>query len=178
MGTKLVTSTVEGSAPSDDTLQGTDPQAQAPAEPEATAPIIPVTDPSVLAAFEAKVAETIAFLESVGFTVRHGSAGAVRQAVVRDTTEKAEPAMVKAYFEKTGLSMAEIASAVGVTRSVISTVQLEKGDRWSLARFERAKVLIEDARRAKAAQLLADLAPAADPTPEPESTETTEQAAA
>lgn len=176
---------VEGSTPSDDSTgqtsdqpaEGaaettiTEPEAEALEEVQAPAPV--VTDPSVLAAFEAKVADSISFLEAVGFQVTHRSvarASSASSGSGRDTDIKAEPAMVEAYFDGTGLTRRQIADAVGVGMSVISTVTKEAGDRWSLVRFERAKVLIE-AERARIAALL--LAPVAAPAEETESVEET-----
>lgn len=69
---------------------------------------------------------------------------------VRSTVLKADPDEVKDYFTGTGLSRQEIADAVGVTSSVIATVQNVNGDRWSAERFARARVLIDDAVALKA----------------------------
>ena len=66
------------------------------------------------------------------------------------TVEKADPAAVKAYFDSTGLNRKQLAAIVGVSTSVIATTQNPNGDRWSLARFERAKATI-DAHLAAAA---------------------------
>lgn len=60
----------------------------------------------------------------------------------RSVKVKAEPSEVAAFFASTGLSRKQIAAAVGVTTSVIATVQNENGDRWSAERFEAAKPLI------------------------------------
>lgn len=166
----------EGSPLSDDSVIAPDseiteqaPEAQAteietPAEAEAPALTVTVTDPAIVAAFETKVTEAVAFLESIGFTVRHGRIGSGSAGIPRDTVEKADPDEVRAYFDSTGLTRAEIAAAVGVTTSVISTVQNPKGDRWSQARFERAKPLIASAMEAKALAMLAALAPKAEVT--------------
>ena len=59
------------------------------------------------------------------------------------TVEKADPGTVKAYFDSTGLNRKQLAAVVGVSTSVIATVQNPNGDRWSLARFERAKATID-----------------------------------
>lgn len=69
----------------------------------------------------------------------------------RHTKDKADPAAVAEFFASTGLSRKEIADAVGVSTSVISTVQNENGDRWSEARFEAAKPLILSAAERKRA---------------------------
>jgi hypothetical protein len=63
-------------------------------------------------------------------------------ATPRATGAKAEPSVVAAFFASTGLTRKQIADAVGVSTSVIGTVQKESGDRWSMARFELAKPLI------------------------------------
>jgi hypothetical protein len=77
-------------------------------------------------------------LEVVDAAIARGSR-APRSA---STVEKADPNGVKAYFESTGLNRKELAAIVGVSTSVIATVQNPNGDRWSAARFERAKVTI------------------------------------
>ncbi len=60
----------------------------------------------------------------------------------RQTVEKADPGEVAKFFASTGLNRKQIASAVGVSTSVIATVQNPTGDRWSRTRFEAAKPLI------------------------------------
>lgn len=57
--------------------------------------------------------------------------------------EKAGFEEVGAYFASTGLTRKELASAAGVSTSVIATVQNEKGDRWSTATFEAKRALID-----------------------------------
>src|SRR5205823_172907 len=86
-----------------------------------------------------------AVLEAVDGAIRRGLAAP------RTIVPKADPAAVAAFFKSTGLSVKEIASAVGVSASVISTVTRENGDRWSVARFEAAKPLIL-AKKANAAK--------------------------
>jgi hypothetical protein len=75
-------------------------------------------------------------IEVIDAAIRRGTA------TPRTTMAKASPSDVAAFFKSTGLSMKEIAEAVGVSTSVISTVTRENGDRWSAERFERAKPLI------------------------------------
>lgn len=60
----------------------------------------------------------------------------------RKPMPKADPLVVAKFFESTGLSRKELAAAVGVSTSVIATVQKLSGDRWSQARYEAAKPLI------------------------------------
>lgn len=61
----------------------------------------------------------------------------------RVVLDKADPAEVAAYFASTGLPRKEIATAAGVSTSVIATVQNEKGDRWSTVTFEAKRTLID-----------------------------------
>ncbi len=67
----------------------------------------------------------------------------IRSTGPRVPLEKAEPEEVQAYFESTGMSRKQIASAAKVSTSVISTVQNPKGDRWSVATFTAKQVLID-----------------------------------
>jgi hypothetical protein len=85
-------------------------------------------------------------LEVVDAAIRRGTA------TPRTTVAKAGPSAVAAFFASTGLSRKQIADAVGVSTSVIGTVQKENGDRWSLARFEAAKPLILAAAKKLAAK--------------------------
>jgi hypothetical protein len=80
---------------------------------------------------------------------------AIRRATAtpRTTAVKASPADVAAFFASTGLTRKQIAEAVGVSTSVIGTVQSESGDRWSLTRFEAAKPLILAAAKKLAPKL-------------------------
>jgi hypothetical protein len=90
-------------------------------------------------------AEVLAVVDSA---IRRGARGP------RSVKAKAEPAEVARFFVASGLTRKQIAAAVGVTTSVIATVQNENGDRWSAERFERAKPLIlaaAEAARATAA---------------------------
>jgi len=75
-------------------------------------------------------------LEVVDAVIRRGSA------TPRATMAKADPKEVAAFFKSTGLSMKAIAEAVGVSTSVVSTVQRESGDRWSVQRYLAATELI------------------------------------
>lgn len=101
--------------------------------------------PTAAPSHEDLVRMSIEFLESNGYAVR------MRTASQRVTAVKAEPDAVKAYFDSTGLTRKQIADAVGVTVSVIATVQNPNGDRWSLVRFEAAKILIDAYKTALAA---------------------------
>lgn len=85
-------------------------------------------------------------LDVVDAAIRRGTA------TPRAIVPKAEPSVVAAFFKSTGLAPKQIAEAVGVSTSVISTVQRENGDRWSLARFEAAKPLITAAAKKVAAK--------------------------
>lgn len=71
----------------------------------------------------------------------------------RVTLEKAEPADVAAYFAGTGLTRKELASAAGVSTSVIATVQNPTGDRWSRVTFEAKRKLIEAWMESHAAEI-------------------------
>lgn len=136
-----------------DTEPTTESQAETPdSTPEETE--TPTTEVSL----EAQISAATAFLQTQGFSVRKASA-ATRQLMV-----KAEPSEVKAYFDRFAgekpeggvvLTRKELADAVGVTVSVIATVQNENGDRWSAIRFAAAKRLIEAYAEAKAETLLA-----------------------
>ena len=78
---------------------------------------------------------------------RHAVSAARRalpEATRRSVKTKADPAEVRAYFAATGLSRRELAGIVGTGVGVIATVQNPNGDRWSVERFERARVLIDD----------------------------------
>src|SRR4051812_6424889 len=85
---------------------------------------------------EEQVELAIRFLQAEGYVVRQATASQ------RATLLKADPGEVKAYFDSTGLTRKQFADAVGVTVSVIATVQNQNGDRWSQVRFEAAKILI------------------------------------
>lgn len=93
------------------------------------------------------VKAAIDLLEKNGYSVR------LRTASQRVTAVKAEPADVKTYFDSTGMTRAQIADAVGVTVSVIATVQNPNGDRWSQVRFDAAKILIDAYKIALAARI-------------------------
>jgi hypothetical protein len=99
---------------------------------------VPTVDPRLLALIKwrngADAPEEV--LDVVDTAIRRGTA------TPRTTVAKAEPKAVAEFFKSTGLSAKQIAEAVGVSSSVISTVQRENGDRWSQERFERAKPLI------------------------------------
>lgn len=101
---------------------------------------------------EVQIADAKALLEANGYVVRLASA-----ITVRATVAKADPTEVAAYFAATGLTRKQIAGAVGVSVSVIATVQNPKGDRWSQSRFEAAKVLIDaEAERLTAPAVIAE----------------------
>jgi len=89
-----------------------------------------------LIAWRGTAVAPVAVLEAVDGAIRRGLA------TPRTIVPKADPATVAAFFKSTGLSVKQIAAAVGVSPSVISTVTRENGDRWSVARFEAAKPLI------------------------------------
>jgi hypothetical protein len=78
----------------------------------------------------------------------------VKASTPRATLAKADPKVVAAFFASTGMTRKQIAAAVGVSTSVIATVQSENGDRWSQQRFDLAKPLILAAakKNAKAAK--------------------------
>lgn len=173
MSTKPSTTEDVVSSTSDETSEIAITETQAePAEA-----VTPATDPAILAAFEAKVIDSIAFLNSVGYRVVGGGVtfGGRQSTGARDTGPKADPKEVREYFDRTGLSNKELADAVGVSVSVISTVGREGGDRWSQAIFDSRKPIWAEARKAKAAALLADLG---DEAPEDTAPETTDQAQA
>lgn len=73
----------------------------------------------------------------------------------RALMEKADPIEVGKYFDGTGLTRKQIAAAVGVSTSVIATVQNPKGDRWSADRFSKARVLIDKYAKAHAPEIAA-----------------------
>jgi hypothetical protein len=77
-------------------------------------------------------------LEVVDVAIARGS----RMPRSASAVEKADPNVVKAYFESTGLNRKELAAVLSISSSVIATVQNPNGDRWSAARFERAKTTI------------------------------------
>jgi len=91
-----------------------------------------------------RIATAVASLEAAGYVVRK------RTVVERAVVEKADSAVVAAYFSLTGLNRKEIADAVGVCVSVIATVQNPNGDRWSATRFAAAQILIDAYVAAKA----------------------------
>ena len=105
----------------------------------------PVESAPVQVSLETQIAMATAVLEANGYVVRK------RTVVQRALMEKADPDQVKAYFESTGLNRKEIADAVGVTVSVIATVQNPNGDRWSALRYGAAKILIDAYVQAKTA---------------------------
>lgn len=76
-------------------------------------------------------------------------------AAPRQVLEKADPTEVARYFESTGMTRKQLASAVGVSTSVIATVQNPKGDRWSAKRFADAKPLIDKYAREHQAEIQA-----------------------
>lgn len=90
---------------------------------------------------EDRLLAAIALCEIAGYVVRKPIA-----ATPRATVQKADPAEVKAYFDSTGMTRKQLAAAVGVSTSVIATVQNPNGDRWSQVRYDAAKVLIEEER--------------------------------
>lgn len=104
-------------------------------ETSETAPEAEAAKPALTKADLVKLA--IELLQSEGYVVREATAAQ------RITAVKAEPAAVAAYFESTGLTRKQIADAVGVTVSVIATVQNPNGDRWSEVRFQAAKIMID-----------------------------------
>lgn len=124
-----------------------------------------VVAPATTEAQDPAIAAAIALLEASGFRIRTASQIAASNAS-RSLMPKAEPDAVREYFESTGLNRKELAAAVGVTVSVIATVQNPKGDRWSAARFEAAKPLIEAVVAAKAAAAAEAAKVAAEATPE------------
>jgi hypothetical protein len=84
---------------------------------------------------------------------RKGAAKASRPAATPKSTKKgarvfaggipkADPKVVAAFFASTGLTRKQIAEALGVSTSLVGTVQKETGDRWSLTRFEAAQPVI------------------------------------
>lgn len=91
---------------------------------------------AVLEAWRATAAAPVEVLDLVDAAIRRATS------TPRTTAAKADPSEVAAFFKSTGLTVRQIADAVGVSTSVISTVQRENGDRWSAERFERAKPLI------------------------------------
>jgi hypothetical protein len=61
----------------------------------------------------------------------------------RTVVGKADPDVVRAYFQGTGLSRRELGAIIGTGVGVIATVQNPRGDRWSVERFERARAQID-----------------------------------
>ncbi len=61
----------------------------------------------------------------------------------RTVVGKADPDVVRAYFDATGLSRRELGSIIGTGVGVIATVQNPRGNRWSAERFERARAQID-----------------------------------
>jgi hypothetical protein len=106
------------------------------ARPSAAAPEEPDGRIGALVAWRKTATAPAEVLDVVDAAIRRGTATS------RTTVAKAEPSAVAAFFASTGLTRKQIAEAVGVSTSVIGTVQKEEGDRWSLARFEAAKPLI------------------------------------
>lgn len=113
-------------------------------EPQVEPVVAPVEPPAAPEPVD-PIAAATAILEAAGYTVRK------RTVVERVLMVKAEPLVVAAYFESTGLSRKELADAVGVTVSVIATVGNPNGDRWSATRFAAAQILIDAYVAAKAA---------------------------
>lgn len=118
------------------------------AKPATSTPKAPKPDDRVaaLVAWRKTADAPSAVLEVVDAAIRRG------QTTPRATMSKADPKEVAAFFKSTGLPMKAIAEAVGVSTSVISTVQRESGDRWSAERFERAKPLILAAAKKASAE--------------------------
>lgn len=93
-----------------------------------------------------------------GGTVVWGSVGSTDTAG-RVLKDRAEPSEVRAYFAGTGLAQKVIAEILGVSTSLISTVQTHQPDngknRWSTDRFAEARDTIDqwiadrDARNAR-----------------------------
>lgn len=131
--------------PIDETVVASEPidseaNASEPADSETT---VVASEPETAAASEGHVLSTAdaikaatQFLQSEGYVVRMATASQ------RATLLKADPDEVRKYFDSTGLTRAQLADALGITVSVISTVQNPLGDRWSQTRFEAAKILI------------------------------------
>ena len=103
---------------------------------ESTEPVAPLAPPAPPEPID-PIAAAVATLEAAGYVVRK------RTVVARSVMVKAEPEAVAAYFLSTGLTRKELADAVGVTVSVIATVGNPNGDRWSLIRFNAARILID-----------------------------------
>jgi hypothetical protein len=91
---------------------------------------------AILVAWRASTDAPEPVLDVVDAAIRRGTGAP------RSVAPKADPKVVASFFKSTGLSPKQIAAAVGVSTSVIGTVQRENGDRWSVVRFEAAKPLI------------------------------------
>lgn len=130
-----------------DAVVVTEPDASADGDADTIAAesTVDTTDDSA----EDRLLAAIALCELAGYVVRRPIA-----ATPRATVTKADPAEVKSYFDSTGLTRKQLAAAVGVSTSVIATVQNPNGDRWSQVRYEAAKVLI-DAEVARFARIAA-----------------------
>jgi hypothetical protein len=113
-------------------------------------PVVKASEPdarlAALIAWRATADAPAVVLEVVDLAIRRGTA------TPRTIVTKADPAAVAAFFQSTGLSVKQIAAAVGVSTSVISTVTRENGDRWSVARFDAARPLILAAAKKIAAK--------------------------
>lgn len=88
-------------------------------------------------------------------TAPRAKAAAKAASAPRQVLEKADPIEVGKYFEQTGMTRKQLAAAVGVSTSVIATVQNPKGDRWSAKRFADAKPLIDKYAREHQAEIQA-----------------------
>lgn len=110
-----------------------------PAKAVKVAPVASAPDPRVAALTSWREANPKAPAEVLAVV---DSAIARGSKTPRETVQKADPLEVAAFFASTGLSVKQIAAAVGVSPSVIHTVRSVSGDRWSRTRYEAAKVLI------------------------------------
>ena len=77
-------------------------------------------------------------LEAVDAAIKRGTA------TKRETMPKADPMAVKKFFETLRMTRKEIAGALGISTSVVAVVQNPSptADRWSKARFDRARPVL------------------------------------
>jgi hypothetical protein len=74
-----------------------------------------------------------------------------RPRLTRSTSVKADPSEITAFLKRVGLTNRQAAEALGVSQSLLSTVQRQTGDRWSFERWKAAQpILIAAAKKVAA----------------------------